>query len=102
MTTNPPPDARNARIYVATANVAVMDILSGREHPWIILATPAMTMVLITQCLQRDFADPIGPHDPLPDLGAPRVQPSGPPPPTPAPPRRRHRPVQVIALTTPR
>ena len=32
MTTNPPPDARNARIYVATANVAVMDILSGREH----------------------------------------------------------------------
>ena len=30
MTTNPPPDARNARIYVATANVAVMDILSGR------------------------------------------------------------------------
>ena len=33
MTTNRPPDARNARIYVATANVAVMDILSGnREH----------------------------------------------------------------------
>jgi hypothetical protein len=32
MTTNPPPDARNARIYLATANVAVMDILSGREH----------------------------------------------------------------------
>ena len=32
MTTNPPPDARNAPIYVATANVAVMDILSGREH----------------------------------------------------------------------
>ena len=32
MTTNPPPDARNARIYVATANVAVMDILSGGEH----------------------------------------------------------------------
>jgi hypothetical protein len=33
MTTNPPPDARNARIYVATANVAVMDILNGREQP---------------------------------------------------------------------
>jgi len=32
MTTNPPPDARNARIYLATANVAVMDILSGGEH----------------------------------------------------------------------
>jgi len=32
MTTNPPPDARNAGIYVASANVAVMDILSGREH----------------------------------------------------------------------
>jgi hypothetical protein len=32
MTTNPPPDARSARIYVATANVAVMDILSGREQ----------------------------------------------------------------------
>jgi len=32
MTTNPPPDARNARIYMATANVAVMDILSGREQ----------------------------------------------------------------------
>jgi hypothetical protein len=32
MTTNPPPDARNARIYVATANVAVMDILSGGEQ----------------------------------------------------------------------
>lgn len=32
MTTNSPPDARNARIYVATANVAVMDILSGREQ----------------------------------------------------------------------
>jgi nicotinamidase-related amidase len=24
--------------------------------------------VLITQCLQRDFVDPIGPHDPLPNL----------------------------------
>ena len=24
--------------------------------------------VLITQCLQRGFADPIGPHDPLPSL----------------------------------
>jgi len=32
MTTNPPPDARNARIYVATANVAVMDILSSGEQ----------------------------------------------------------------------
>jgi hypothetical protein len=32
MTTNPPLDARNARIYLATANVAVMDILSGRGH----------------------------------------------------------------------
>ena len=32
MTTNPPPDARNARIYVATANVAIMDILSDGEH----------------------------------------------------------------------
>jgi nicotinamidase-related amidase len=27
-----------------------------------------MTTVLITQCLQRDFIDPIGPHDPLPNL----------------------------------
>jgi protein-tyrosine phosphatase/nicotinamidase-related amidase/aminoglycoside phosphotransferase (APT) family kinase protein len=27
-----------------------------------------MTTVLITQCLQRDFVDPIGPHDPLPNL----------------------------------
>ena len=27
-----------------------------------------MTTVLITQCLQRDFADPIGPHDRLPNL----------------------------------
>jgi protein-tyrosine phosphatase/nicotinamidase-related amidase/aminoglycoside phosphotransferase (APT) family kinase protein len=27
-----------------------------------------MTRVLITQCLQRDFVDPIGPHDPLPNL----------------------------------
>jgi len=27
-----------------------------------------MATVLITQCLQRDFADPIGPHDPLPNL----------------------------------
>ena len=33
MTTNPPSDARNARICVATANAAVMDILSGREQP---------------------------------------------------------------------
>jgi protein-tyrosine phosphatase/nicotinamidase-related amidase len=24
--------------------------------------------ILITQCLQRDFVDPIGPHDPLPNL----------------------------------
>ena len=32
MTTNPPQDARNAGIYVATANVAVMGILSGGEH----------------------------------------------------------------------
>ena len=32
MTTSPPPDARNARIYVATGNVAVMDILSVREQ----------------------------------------------------------------------
>ncbi len=27
-----------------------------------------MTTILITQCLQRDFVDPIGPHDPLPNL----------------------------------
>ena len=27
-----------------------------------------MAIVLITQCLQRDFVDPIGPHDPLPNL----------------------------------
>ena len=27
-----------------------------------------MTTVLITQCLQRDFVDLIGPHDPLPNL----------------------------------
>src|SRR6516162_3974946 len=27
-----------------------------------------MTAVLITQCLQRDFVDPIGPHEPLPNL----------------------------------
>ena len=27
-----------------------------------------MTVVLITQCLRGDFVDPIGPHDPLPDL----------------------------------
>jgi len=27
-----------------------------------------MTTVLITQCLQRDFVDPTGPHDPLPNL----------------------------------
>ena len=27
-----------------------------------------MPTVLITQCLQRDFVDPIGPHDPLPNL----------------------------------
>jgi protein-tyrosine phosphatase/nicotinamidase-related amidase len=27
-----------------------------------------MTTVLITQCLQRDFVDPIGPYDPLPNL----------------------------------
>jgi hypothetical protein len=27
-----------------------------------------MATVLITQCLQRDFVDPIGPHDPLPNL----------------------------------
>ena len=27
-----------------------------------------MATVLITQCLQRDFVDPIGSHDPLPNL----------------------------------
>jgi len=27
-----------------------------------------MTTVLITECLQRDSADPIGPHDPPPSL----------------------------------
>ena len=27
-----------------------------------------MATVLITQCLQRDFVDPIGHHDPLPNL----------------------------------
>ena len=27
-----------------------------------------MATVLITQCLQKDFVDPIGPHDPLPNL----------------------------------
>ena len=27
-----------------------------------------MATVLITQCLQRDFVDPIGPHDTLPNL----------------------------------
>jgi protein-tyrosine phosphatase/nicotinamidase-related amidase/aminoglycoside phosphotransferase (APT) family kinase protein len=34
----------------------------------LVLATPKMTTVLITQCLQRDFVDPIGAHDPLPNL----------------------------------
>jgi hypothetical protein len=27
-----------------------------------------MATVLIIQCLQRDFVDPISPHDPLPNL----------------------------------
>jgi len=27
-----------------------------------------MVTVPITQCLQRDFVDPIGPHDPPPNL----------------------------------
>ena len=36
---------------------------------WFFLpGAPAMATVLITQCLQRDFVDPIGPHDPLPNL----------------------------------
>ena len=30
--------------------------------------TPEMATVLITQCLQSDFLDPIGPHDPPPNL----------------------------------
>jgi len=29
---------------------------------------PEITTVPITQCLQRDFADPIGPDDQLPTL----------------------------------
>src|SRR5262245_65746109 len=33
-----------------------------------LLATSKMTTVLIPQCLQRDFVDPIGAHDPLPNL----------------------------------
>lgn len=33
MTANLPSNARNARIYVATANVAIMDILSDGEQP---------------------------------------------------------------------
>src|SRR5215471_14193070 len=41
------------------AHVASWFFLSG---------APAMATVLITQCLQRDFVDPIGPHDPLPNL----------------------------------
>ena len=46
MTTNPPPDARNARIYVATANVAVMDILSGREQAWSTRFFPAPAVAI--------------------------------------------------------
>ena len=30
--------------------------------------TAEMTTVLITRCLQRDFAGPVGPHDRLPSL----------------------------------
>ncbi len=56
MTTNPPPDARNARIYVATANVAVMDILSGREH-----ISRAVTEVR-PLLAGRGYATPAGPR----------------------------------------
>ena len=35
---------------------------------WISAGALTMAAVLITQCLQRDFVDPIGPHDPLPNL----------------------------------
>jgi protein-tyrosine phosphatase/nicotinamidase-related amidase/aminoglycoside phosphotransferase (APT) family kinase protein len=35
---------------------------------WFFPGTLTMATVLITQCLQRDFVDPIGPHDPLPNL----------------------------------
>jgi hypothetical protein len=31
-------------------------------------AVPAVPTIPITQCLQRHFADPISPHDPLPNL----------------------------------
>ena len=43
---------------------------NGPAHAawWFLHATLATTTVLITQCLQRDNADPIGPHDPLPNL----------------------------------
>ena len=38
---------------------------------WFFADGPTMATVLITQCLQRDFVDPIGPHDPLPNLVLP-------------------------------
>ena len=40
----------------------------GHAVPLYVRATPEMTTVLITECLQRDSADPIGPHDPPPSL----------------------------------
>ena len=38
-----------------------------------------MTTVLITQCLYRDSADPIGPHDPLAQPAARQLPRLGPP-----------------------
>jgi len=35
---------------------------------WVSAGALTMATVLITQCLQRDFVDPIGTHDPLPNL----------------------------------
>src|SRR5262245_45093070 len=43
---------------VGVAKRGVLGAVYGRQ----------MATVLITQCLQRDFVDPIGPHDPLPNL----------------------------------
>lgn len=43
----------------------------GRAQPWPCTQSGevgGVPTVLITQCLQRDFVDPIGPHDPLPNL----------------------------------
>src|SRR5438128_11238713 len=63
------PNTRDTVLPRSSAEWSLQDASRGCRHRVLGAGYGSeMATVLITQRLQRDFVDPIGPHDPLPNL----------------------------------